>query len=112
MRVPFSSKVTVERKKVVEYLLNPDHPIGGPKSRFFRQFGFSLEKWEIFANALKAHAEHNDILSAEQTEFGPRYEVAGPLECPNGESPQIVTVWQHDVGQVAPRLITAYPFNS
>ena len=30
----------IEPAKLTEYLLNPDHPIGGDKASFFTRFGF------------------------------------------------------------------------
>jgi hypothetical protein len=47
-----------------------------------------------------------------ETGFGPRYEVEGKLHAPDGRSPLIRSVWQLDRGEVAPRLITAYPLES
>lgn len=44
-----------------------------------------------------------------KTGFGPRYEVEGKLNCPNGRRPLVRSVWQMDDGEIAPRLITAYP---
>ena len=41
--------------------------------------------------------------------FGPRYEVEGELTTPDGRRSRVRTVWQLDDGQIAPRLITAYP---
>ena len=36
-------------------------------------------------------------------------EVEGELPAPDGRRPRVRTVWQVDKGQIAPRLITAYP---
>ena len=47
-----------------------------------------------------------------ETGFGPRNEVDGELRTPDGRSPRVRTVWQVDKGQIAPRLITAYPLAS
>lgn len=47
-----------------------------------------------------------------ETGFGPRYQVDGKLPTPDGRGPRIRTVWQRDKGQLAPRLITAYPLES
>ena len=44
-----------------------------------------------------------------ETGLGPRYEVRGELETPDGRRPLICTVWQLDADQTVPRLITAYP---
>ena len=42
----------------------------------------------------------------------PRYEIDGELNAPDGRQPRIRTVWQIDEGQIAPRLITAYPLEA
>ena len=55
MKLPHASKARVERTKVVEYLLSSSHPDGSAKARFFIRFGFSSEKWKIFAQALRKH---------------------------------------------------------
>ncbi|MGH7100330.1 MAG: DUF6883 domain-containing protein [Stellaceae bacterium] len=34
-QLPFSDRAFVEEKKIQEYLLNPDHPVGGSKAKFF-----------------------------------------------------------------------------
>ena len=47
-----------------------------------------------------------------ETGFGPRYEVEGRLDCPNGRRPRMRSVWQMEEGAVAPRLITAYPLEA
>ena len=39
-------------------------------------------------------------------------EVEGELKAPDGRQPRVRTVWQLDHGQVAPRLITAYPLEA
>jgi hypothetical protein len=44
-----------------------------------------------------------------ETFFGPRYNVDGKIVTPDGRNPTIRTVWQMDHGELAPRLITAYP---
>jgi hypothetical protein len=46
-----------------------------------------------------------------ETGYGPRYEVEGKLDSPDGRSPRVRSVWQMDRGDVAPRLITAYPLD-
>lgn len=43
MKVPNFEKAFVPESKLAEYLLNPDHPDGGPKARFFMQVGFDAD---------------------------------------------------------------------
>jgi hypothetical protein len=52
------------------------------------------------------------VTKAKETGFGPRYEVEGELETPDGRRPRVRTVWQVDEGQQAPRLITAHPIEA
>ena len=109
MKLPNAHQAKVERDKVVSYLLNPDHRFGASKARFFAAFGFRAESWTVLADAFREHAVRNDVSKVKETGFGPRYDVDGRLEAPNGASPRIRTVWQVDLGEDAPRLITAYP---
>jgi hypothetical protein len=99
----------VEEEKIIGYLLNPTHRYGESKARFFLEFGFRLDDWETLARALREHDQQLEVSAERETGFGPRYDVDGPLKTPDGRTPRVRTVWQIDHGQVAPRLITAYP---
>ena len=109
MGLPNASRAVIEQAKIVEYLLNPAHRYGASKARFFAQFGFRAEAREVFAVALREHAQKNEVTKVRETGFGPRYEVEGELTAPDGRRPRVCTVWQMDDGETAPRLITAYP---
>ena len=112
MKSPDAHLAKVEREKIVEYLLNPTHRYGASKARFFSDFGFGAETWKVLAAALEEHGRRHEVTREKQTGFGPRYEVEGELTTPDGRNPRIRTVWQVDHGQVAPRLITAYPLEA
>lgn len=107
--MPHTDTLVVEREKIVDYLLNPLHPYGASKARFFTAFGFRMEQWERLAAALRKHGGQHDVVLVRETGFGPRYLVDGELDTPDGRRPQVRSVWQLDVGAIAPRLITAYP---
>jgi hypothetical protein len=109
MKLPNADKVVVERRKIVDYLLNPKHRFGASKAEFFIHFGFQVKDWEQLAQALRRHGQTHEVKRMQETGFGPRYEVEGKLNTPDGRSPLVRSVWQLDQGTVAPRLITAYP---
>lgn len=109
MKLPNADKLVVEREKIVGYLLNATHRYGASKARFFGEFGFQAENWRQLAQALREHGQRHDITKVKLTAFGARYEVAGTLPAPDGRTPRVRTVWQLDRGELAPRLITAYP---
>ena len=105
MKIPNARIAKVERQKITEYLLNSGHRYGAGKARFFARFGFTLDDWEILSLALCGHARQHEVSRITETVFGPRYEVEGELQTPDGRTPRIRTVWQLDRGMVAPRVI-------
>jgi hypothetical protein len=76
---------------------------------FFTAFGFSREKWETLATAIKQHAADHPVVKIETTHFGTRYVVEGIMETPDGRFPRVRTVWFVAEGETIPRLATAYP---
>jgi len=72
-------------------------------------YGFSVEDWEVLAKALHRHAAENEVVKIEQTPFGTRYVVDGPLSTPSGRSVNVRVVWFVEHAETIPRLVTAYP---
>ena len=99
----------IDDAKVTGYLLNDSHRDGGPKSRFFQAFGFTLSEWPVLRGALSQHPARNPVKKITDTPFGAKYEVACRLQTPDGRDPCIVTIWQSEAGVGEPRLVTAYP---
>ena len=112
MKLPNDHLAVVEREKITGYLLNAEHRYGASKARFFAELGFRAESWEVLAAALCEHGQRNEVTKMKETGFGPRYQVEGELAAPDGRRPRVRTVWQLDEGQIAPRLITAYPLEA
>jgi hypothetical protein len=112
MKLPNAELAVVEQAKICDYLLNASHRFGASKARFFGEFGFTLDAWQALAVALRQHAADNEVAKAKETGFGPRYEIEGELAAPDGRRPRVCTVWQIDIGETAPRLITAYPLEA
>lgn len=112
MKLPNAHLARVEHDKIVGYLLNLRHVYGASKARFFLEFGFRVDNPEKLATALREHGVRHEVVRTKLTPFGPRYEVEGMVEVPDGRSPHIRTIWQVDKGELAPRLITAYPFEA
>jgi len=79
MKLPHAERVTVPESKMISYLLNPAHPVGGSKAVFFLGFGFTAAEWQRLAWALRTHAIENEVLESEETRHGIRYAIDGPL---------------------------------
>jgi hypothetical protein len=95
--------------KLSEYLLNPEHRAGGPKSVFFRAFGFSGDRLDVMIAALIAHPDLNPVEQVRTDQWGTRYVARCNVESPDGRNPCILTVWIVPPGQVDATLVTAYP---
>jgi len=102
---------TVDRSKVVDYLLNEAHPDNGGKAQFFTSFGFSRDHPELLMKALRDVAEDGNVVHRVESAHGEKYVVDGWLSVHTQESrqPHVRTVWIIDAGKEAPRLVTAYP---
>ena len=109
MKLPNAQLAFTEPEKITGYLLNTAHRYGASKARFFAEFGFGAA---ALAGALLDHGRRHEVAKVRETPFGPRYEVEGELPSPDGRAPRIRTVWQVDAGEIAPRLITAYPLDA
>ena len=109
MKLPDADQAVVAREKITDYLLSLTSPRGASKARFFRQFGFQVAEWEVFAAALRSHCQQHEVAATLETEYGIQYVIIGRIETPDGRNPNIRAVWQVDNGADYPRFITARP---
>lgn len=111
MKLPNSDQVIISPSKITEYLLCLEHPDGGSKAEFFMKFGFSLDAPEQLANALRQHANYQEVAKIEPTPHGRRYVVEGLLQAADGRTPNLRSVWFIRNREETPRLVTAYPLD-
>lgn len=109
MKLPNAELALVEREKITEYLLNPEHPDNGGKASFLISLGFQRDTWDIFAAALRKLALDSEVALSMETVHGKKYIVDGRIETPVSKTPMVRTIWIVDRGADAPRLVTAYP---
>lgn len=94
-------------RKVRLYLLNINHPVGGPKARYFLAHGFLDAEWQVLGSTLRRHP----IDGTEQTDYELDLTIRCPVQTPDGSNPCIRTVWMV-AAEASPRLVTAYPAES
>jgi hypothetical protein len=115
MKLPDAEYCVVPRRKVEDYLLNLEHPIGGGKAKFFMHFGFQRDRWEELVAALLRHAQENGVSETFSDTDGDTFVIEGMLMTPSGREPRVRTVWLVEIfetGRLAPRFITAYPLDT
>ena len=110
MKLPHLENAYVPEAKIVKYLLNIEHKQGGKdKAVFFIRFGFTIEAWEILAQALLAHAIAHKVTGISEKPGVTNYVIEGVLDTPDNRQPLVRTVWTLEKGSNSPRLVTAYP---
>lgn len=107
--LPSAGRAVVPEAKITQYLLSDTHPDGRGKARFFVAHGFSPAQWEVLAAALRAHAARHVVAETEETPFGLRCVIEGPLSSPDGRAPNVRVVWFLRTGHDVPELVTTYP---
>ena len=100
----------VEHRKIVDYLLNIDHPHGRPKARAFLRAGFSRSEPERLIEALLAHVSTARLEEVEGT-YGTLMVFEGALVAPNKTLDRLRSVWLLKSGEKIARLVTAYPYD-
>jgi hypothetical protein len=109
MQLPHAETAVISEAKIVDYLLNPQHPDGAGKARFFLSAGFQVTRWQILADAIRELAKHSLVTRQLDSTHGRKYIVEGSIETPDGCKATIRTVWIADGDNPTPRLVTAYP---
>lgn len=109
MKLSNAEHAIVEERKITHYLLDPTNPNNQGKPGFFLRFGFTVEKWQLMASALRDHAMTFDVPLTEGAEHGVRYVVVGALATPDGRNPVVRSVWEVRREGDPPRLITVVP---
>ncbi len=109
MKLPHADRAIVPERKITLYLLNPAHPAGGSKARFFHRFGYMTIQWQVLAEDLMRHARANEVVAMEPGRYGTRYVVDGFLTAPDGTCLKIRAAWFIDLGTDQPRFVTAHP---
>ena len=102
--------LTIPSEKLSGYLLNVDHPEGGPKAQFFLDRGFGPIPNVWFIQALFHHARPSNLVKEIVTKFGVKYIYEGAMAMPDESSHQVRSVWFKPPDDPRRFLVTAYPF--
>jgi hypothetical protein len=105
-----SSKIIVEEKKVIEYLLNVAHPDGFSKARFFIKCGFRPNNGKDFIKSVIDHAQIAREVSQVETRFGTKKILEGYLQTPLKGEVMIRSIWI--LVSKSPMLVILYPLKN
>ncbi len=107
-----SGDVRYSKKKVEGYLLNENHPVGGPKAKFMHDvLGYSQSDGKLFhQNVVSAITDVAPTKTVE-TQYGVKhtYHVYLVGKGGNEVSANVVVVIQKDKGRKTYKIVTVYP---
>lgn len=109
MRLPNADQAIFDPRKVRDYLLSLEHPVGRFKAHFFTQLGFASQRWQDLRDQLQSVALGGDAERSEKTDYGQKYIVRGTIFGMAGKQAKVLTVWIVLHGEEVSRFVTAYP---
>jgi hypothetical protein len=112
MPISNANKAVIPPEKLAAYLLNPLHPVGGPKATWLLSLGYQSEAPQQLATDLLAIVRTSDDFTALEDPFGVKYVVRGSVRTPSGKVVILQTIWIQDHGMTWPRFVSAYPARS
>ncbi len=83
--------------------------MGKAKAKYFRTLGYSERNASQLRDDLTGIAISEEVAEVIDTPFGRKYVVDGALDTPSGMKAPVRTAWIVEVGEDAPRFVTAYP---
>ena len=86
IRLPNADFAQADLAKLEGYLLSVAHPVGRAKALYFQSVGFSLSDSETFAEMLKAHTLSASVISKQETAYGEKFVLDGPVTSPSGKT--------------------------
>jgi hypothetical protein len=102
-------EVEVQARKLTDYLLNPAHPVGKSKARFFeKELGITQEDSAFLHAQLVDGLANFTFEQVRLDNYGIRFTANLPVKGRNGASVSIETGWIIRPGNRA-SLVTAYP---
>ena len=108
MLLPAGKQAVVEDAKILDYVLNPEHPLGRHHAKLFEGLlGITRVNYQVLKEQLLRAAVTVQVEAGKPSPFGQKFEMRVLVRGPLGTRP-VLAVWMHEQGQASPRLITCY----
>jgi filamentous hemagglutinin len=99
----------IDRRKLTEYALNPDNPVGADKAVMFQlHLGFTRDNYEPLLEQISTQALEGEAILGQRDEHGQRYRVDLEIIGTQGQREIVRTGWIVEPDSDAARLVTLY----
>ena len=107
--LPYFKNAVIDSKKIYDYALNPNHPVGGNKARVFGSaLGYNQSNGEGLIAQIYENLPQNEAITGQNDQFGQRYTVDMSITGPNGNTAVVRTGCILAPGSVTPSLTTLF----
>ena len=107
--IPNVEGATINRKKLTEYALNPNHPVGGNKAKVFESaLGYNQSNADDLMRQIYEKLPSSEAILGKLDEYGQRYIVDILITGPNGKTMYVRTGWIIKTGSNIPELTTIF----
>lgn len=107
-RVPNAENAQIDPRKLTEYALNPDHPVGGNKAKVFEAAtGFNRSNYESLMQQIQDGVRTTPATPGKADAFGQRFTVDIEVTGPKGTA-TVRTGWIIKPGNPDPSLTTLF----
>jgi hypothetical protein len=102
-------RVVIDTRKLTEYALDPDNPVGRHKALVFeRILGFTKDNYELLLQQIEAQALAAEASLQHSDQHGHRYRVDLEVTGTQGQRAVVRTGWQVVPGHDEARLATLF----
>ena len=107
--IPNVEGATINPKKLTEYALNPNHPVGGNKAKVFESaLGYNQSNADDLMRQIYEKLPSSEAILGKLDEYGQRYTVDILITGPNGKTMYVRTGWIIKTGSNIPELTTIF----
>ncbi len=107
--IPNVENATINPKKLTEYALNPNHPVGGNKAKVFESaLGYNQSNADDLIRQIYEKLPNSEAVLGQLDEYGQRYTVVIPITGSNGNTVNVRTGWIIKTGSDIPELTTLF----
>ena len=108
-KLPNLEKAQIDSKKITNYALDPNHPVGGNKAKVFESsLGYNQSNSDSLIAQIKQQLPNSEAVLGVKNEYGQRFTVDMQIKGPNGNTATVRTGWIFDIGSDTPRLTTLF----
>jgi len=103
------TRLVIDPRKLTEYALNPDNPVGADKAVMFqRHLGFTRDNYQPLLEQISAQTLEVEAILGLTDEHGQRYRVDLEIIGTQGQWEIVRTGWIVEADSDAARLVTLY----